>query len=184
VRRSTDGGSTWTAFQVTRDGCALARVVVSPLSHDGRMLYALGADYGLWRSVDRDATWTMMSPDHHADLAFDPVSAGQFYTVDGNNVSWYWEDFNLWRDPVPLAGANVIGLASYQGPYVGTSDGRVYESLDRGQTWYEISTFSGDPIRDIVATDDVIYVLTASGLIGGYREGAPVPATPTPLPIP
>ncbi len=185
VSRSTDGGSMWTAFQVTPDGCALARVIVWPPSHDGRTLYALGADYGLWRSGDRGETWTMMSPDHYADLAFDPVRAGQFYTVDGNNVSWYWEEFDLWRDPVPLAGANVIALASYQGPYVGTSDGHVYESLDGGQTWYEISTFSGDPIRDIAATNDVIYILTERGLlIGGYREGAPVPATPTGAQLP
>ncbi|MGH2594258.1 MAG: hypothetical protein ACRDGG_12170 [Anaerolineae bacterium] len=83
-----------------------------------------------------------------------------------------------------VAGANSIALASYQGPYVGTSDGRVYESVDGGHTWYEISTFSGDPIRDIAATDGVIYLLTERGLpIGGYRGGAPVPATPTPLPI-
>ncbi|MGH2594259.1 MAG: WD40/YVTN/BNR-like repeat-containing protein, partial [Anaerolineae bacterium] len=101
VRRATDDGSTWTKFQVTPDGCTLARVLVWPLSHDGRQLYALGADYGLWRSVDRGATWTMISPGYHADLAFDPVNASQFYTVDGNSVSWFWEEYNLWRDPVP-----------------------------------------------------------------------------------
>ena len=184
VHRSLDGGLTW-IVQLSDDNCLMTRVIASlEYANDG-IVYTLTDNRGLWRSRDRGDTWEQITTNNPADLATDSSNPSTVYMVSTDGDLLRSDNYgDEWLGPLLPAFATAAGIAPNGTVIVGTKDGRVYESTDRGVTWSEISTFSGDPIRDIATTDGVIYVLTERDLLGGYDEGAPLPATPTPLPTP
>ncbi len=183
--RSDDGGSSWTTLNVVAQACSPARVVASPTYATDRVLYVLTNDRGLWRSRDGGGKWEQIILDTQIDLAIDPSDPSTVYIAGaGGNLLRSGTTGDGWVGPLLPAAVTAVAVAPNGTVIAGATDGRVYESVDRGATWAEISTFSGDPIRDIAATDGVIYVLAETGLLGGYREGAPVPATPTPTAAP
>jgi len=179
VHRSTDGGATWIASTVSASGCKLARVVVSPHTADGRVVYALTQLQGLWLSIDQGTTWQAIGGEYWFDAVVDPVDPALVYAANGATLARFDTSGGARDATFPIPFATALAVGPDQTVYVGSIDGRVYASRDQGATWSEISTFSGDPIVDIVAADKVVYVLTERSLLGGFWEGAPVPATPT-----
>jgi hypothetical protein len=102
IWRSTDGGQTWkeavdSSNHAVDPGVAWCNVVCGAKDSQGnRMYYATGLyDYvEVWRSADRGATWTKLSPpltspdwyDHDSTLiTASPTSPTTVYLIDGYN---------------------------------------------------------------------------------------------------
>jgi photosystem II stability/assembly factor-like uncharacterized protein len=174
MRRSVDGGATWAAFPIVPGGCTLGRIVASS---DGT-LYAMTYEHGLWRSQDNGTTWAQLTRDTPIDIAIDPSQPATIYVLDvGQTLSRSDDWGNSWTVLPLTVGASTIEVAPNGSVLAGGLDGRVYRSTDRGEMWREISTFSGITIRDILAANDVVYVLTEQDLVAGYNEGVLLPAT-------
>ena len=100
-------------------------------------------------------------------------------TRSNNHLSDRRED---WRR-LSIGQTSAIAVTPDGRLIVGAVDGRVYESSDQGDSWSEISTFSFVPVIDLAVSDNVIYIVMQDGqLLAGYRDGAIIPATPTPVP--
>jgi Tol biopolymer transport system component len=180
-----EGGSLRPIAHRTAPGGA-ALVVPSPEYTADGVVYVVNAG-GLWRSRDRGGPWENVADDFIVDVAVDPSTPSRLYLIAGDTTMYRLEDYGAWRSEPLVANVATVAVKPDGSVLAGSADGRVYESTDGGASWLEISTFSGEWIADLVATHDVIYVLTSTGLVGGYRWDAPIPAatpgalyTPTP----
>jgi hypothetical protein len=145
--KATDGGG----FFITPNGFApsdrynwCTPIVLNPLNHN----VVLTGSQRVYRSTDNGDNYSILS----GDLTTNPVSQLGFGSISTIDVSR--ADTSLY--------------------YVGTDDGRVWRSPDRGFTWAEIT--AGLPLRSITRvtadrTDPNVVYVTLSGF--GSDEHAP-----------
>jgi photosystem II stability/assembly factor-like uncharacterized protein len=152
--RSTDGGASW-ELQIMNDRVMVGRLVADPW-RPGRLLFGGSAYYGtgFFESTDMGVTWVTMTD----ALAFGPddlvvdretpntiygiasggyhMAAGVFKSTDGGRT---WARKAILAHP-RLAGADLeIDPSDSQSIYAMLGNGRVYKSVNGGETWRQSS---------------------------------------------
>jgi photosystem II stability/assembly factor-like uncharacterized protein len=115
IRRTTDGGKTWTAAR-GMDSSSVYTITSSP---DGRTLYAGGWETGVWRSVDRGATWSPIWTDPSIECVFcvfvHPENPRHLLVgTDGQGIIETLDDGATWAR-AGLSGGKIKQIAFY--PY-------------------------------------------------------------------
>jgi photosystem II stability/assembly factor-like uncharacterized protein len=133
--RSLNGGSTWTRTLFVNDSTGVSEVVVNPVHPDTmfcttwervrRLKYrrAYGAGCGIWRSVDRGATWTRLTNGLPA--------AGENLGRIALAIAPSWPS-RLYATPISGAISGYIGLG-------------VYRSDDGGESWARMDETNVEP---------------------------------------
>jgi photosystem II stability/assembly factor-like uncharacterized protein len=171
--RSADGGKTWLKVKAGLPEGILGRVSVSISAVRSGIVYALieSEKTGLYRSGDKGITWNVVCqseaindrPFYFSFLALDPVDTNIVYkpgfslfkSTDGGKTfnSAAVEGGNYHSDCHPV----YIGKKDPNLLYMGT-DGGVYYSMDKGNTWrfmrnlpvsqfYHVSADMADPFN-------------------------------------
>ncbi len=204
--RSTDRGDAWSDVsgpwgeEAPRDvapssGYVLKATTFSPaFFQDGVLLSQAGR--ALYRSADGGQTWSKV-----LDLEPRMVSAvfspdydrsGEVYLLQGRNLyhspdrgaTWQTLPLAPWLDGDQVRLLMSPAYAQDRTLLAWTPGGRVYQSQDGAQTWYDASEgLPGDSIRQVVfapdyATSRLIYLVPhQGGLYKRMGEGAWLPAT-------
>lgn len=175
--KTVDGGATWTPLDL--NGGTVADLAIDP--HDPSTLLA-AASVGLFRSEDAGATWERVGPPEGTiaplfeNVAFDPETPGVAYAASSNRGFFKstdggqtWEAKN---QGLPGSAAR-LGVAPSGALYVTpvASNGAVYRSLDKGESWALLRPVLGHTIYAFAFSADgsVIYAGTGTGI---YRKNA------------
>lgn len=161
VYRSDDGGGHWTNLTSYRGrsilGERIADLAVSPL--DPEVVVAANA-YGVWRSADGGLSWSGLNDSlpnlpvrRILDVPFG-IHGMRIALDDGRVLEWAPGEKESWqsveeasaggdeaaRRKASLAlDAAVVAVALSDGfSYAGSEDGRLWSSVDRGQSWYPV----------------------------------------------
>ena len=175
VYESEDGGRNWTNLTAYKDqsviGAGQHDLAASPL--DSNQL-AVANQNGVWRSIDGGMTWTglnrflpnltvrriLATPANGRGLEVEIDGAGAAELPPGNGAAAYaWQpvaDSRAERNAetrrlysVQL-GAEITAVApAGDVVYAGSSDGRIWVSVDRGRTWTLSPTGGNGAIQDI-----------------------------------
>ena len=183
VWKSTDGGETWRDVTSGLPAGDLGRIALAVSPMDPDVLYALVAAAedrsGFYRSPDRAESWTRMSdyivvdPQYYGELYPDPHRMDRVYAVDVQlHVT---DDGGRTFTPVNSRFKHVDNHAVVFDPaapeylLVGT-DGGIYESFDRGDTWRYVANL---PITQFyrVGVDDATPFYT---VYGGTQDNSSV----------
>jgi len=162
--KSTDGGATFRelAFQdasyvLNKD---VHRVVCNPQNPDE--LFLPGGD-GISHSTDAGETWEHLTTSHmrvgYPDATFVAPDGALFTTGGGTSPDVWrrtgdaastvarsrdggrtWEDLALPHLRGNIEAATLVTWSDGYGFFAGTTDGEVFTSLDRGETWQQIAT--------------------------------------------
>ena len=178
VFRSRDGGKTWEGINR-----GLKRLQIKALLASKGTVYA-GTGDGVYRrdvGTDRWASVTTGLEDvlvHCLALADD----GTLYAgTSGKGVMQYRRNSSAWtsitqglKDHEGLREnfIRVLALDAAQSIYVGTFDGGVFRSVDRGETWRPFSrALPNDSIRGIVVKKESVVVGTGRGVFKTLHHG-------------
>jgi photosystem II stability/assembly factor-like uncharacterized protein len=181
IRKSTDGGATWTSTDLLTRADAIAALIVDP--HDGtRVLAGLDAQYfsyyylqpGLALSTDSAGTWRFfLSPGSPVEtvqaLAFDPRSNGVVYAANGSLVYRSSDGGSTWTaGTLPLGSWVTSLLVDSLTPdtvYAGTNQG-VFRSTDGGAHWAPLAILPSMDVRAVAldAPGQVLHAATAAGV--------------------
>ncbi len=151
IHKTTDGGATWRKLSRGLPKGDLGRIGLAAAPSAPNVVYAIvEADpeqQGVYRSTDFGESWEKRSdymassPQYYNELIVDPHNPERVYSMDtfariseDGGKTWsrlsiknkHVDDHALWIDP-----DNTDHI------YIG-SDGGVYESWDRGQTWRHV----------------------------------------------
>ncbi len=152
IRRSLDGGATWSDFATAAfAGRAVADIVIDP-SNSQRIfaapgVAAVGGLSGLQRSEDYGATWTECTP--HSNVGFGNISIGipdaggvRAYYVAGDATFRSLDSGVTWTQltvPSGASGTTTRIAASQVDPntaYLSSLTGaKIYKTTNRGVTW-------------------------------------------------
>jgi len=167
LMRSEDGGKTWDDHRpgAQRDVHSLAWHPQDP----GRAYEAGGGgsawsfDGGrTWKPADegrdRHYTWAVTSDPRDADCWYVSASPGPFNAHRAGQAEAYvyrWRGEGPWQRlngglPQPLDAMPYALVATESELYAGLSDGRIYASVDEGDTWSQLEP-GGDPVTRITA---------------------------------
>jgi uncharacterized protein (TIGR03437 family) len=185
VHRSDDGGLTWTCVTAVRNqsiiGAEFHDLAVSPADPDD---VTVANDFGVWRSLDAGRSWRSMNqglPNLPVRrIASLPAGAGalQIEVEGGPLLEWAPGERQVWRlaDAGALrdkqiaklalgafTGSEVTALVRAGGAaYAGTADGRLYVSLNGGESWMLSRPGAGAAVRALyVYPDDPRLALAA-----------------------
>jgi hypothetical protein len=167
LMRSEDGGQTW---EDHRPGAQpdVHSLLWHP-SEPGRAYEAGGGgsawsfDGGrTWRPADegrdRHYTWAVAADPADANCWYVSASPGPFHAHRKGRAEAYvyrWRGEGPWQRldgglPQPLDAMPYALVATGSSMYAGLSDGRMYASLDGGDSWEQLALF-GDPVPSILA---------------------------------
>ena len=175
VYESDDGGRNWTNLTAYRDRSVIGEgqhdVAPSPL--DPKEL-VVANEHGVWRSLDGGMSWTglnrflpnltvrriLATPVNGRGLEVE-IDGGAAELPPGNNNAFAWQpvaDARVERNAQTLRaysaqlGAEITAFAAAgEVIYAGSSDGRIWVSVDRGRAWTLSPASATGAIRDIFA---------------------------------
>ncbi len=151
VFKSADGGHTWAALP-SQPGSRRMFFGLAVDPTDSRRLYwgACGTGGGLWRSEDGGATWQRVFQNEQWLFNVHVAADGTVY-CPGKNL-WRsadhgksWKQLTHFKEGRQLVGietdpADPKRLWLSAATWNGASDGAIYESVDGGATWAEITS--------------------------------------------
>jgi len=135
VRRSTDGGTTWTAGGGGLAGHSVEALAIDRRRHPGVLWAATPG--GIFRSGDGGDRWRQMSAIPARALAVDRTRRGTIFAAQGKLVR-STDGGKTWRAAESIRYALSLAVDSSVRPgivYVGTSYESVQRSADGGDTW-------------------------------------------------
>lgn len=187
ILRSQDGGSTWEAKGVLKEGKKkdFARIAISDLVFEpgnSRTLYLLTEREGLYRSEDSGESWTPLA---RVEAGVDPRSSVFDIAIDESNRDVLYiavsqgvrgqvfksEDRGATFREVYVAAVEgevvrAVAIDSYQSDtiYVGTSSGLLLESRDKGESWRTVEEFESGVVDIIVSAQDTRHIFVVRGI--------------------
>lgn len=147
LRKSTDGGATWTRLMNGLDNDhPLHSVAASPSYQVDGTLFVSTSGSGIYRSTDRGASWSKVgdgldepsigqlaiSPDYAEDGTI--LAAGRssgLYMSDDRGERWR----SVHLDDVEVTAIRFLSRAGAGEIVVGDDRGRLHRSTDHGETW-------------------------------------------------
>lgn len=200
VSKSTDGGSHWTAtdlsFSLTK---AIGALIVDPENHDNVFAgvgdwnysyYYFGNVAEVVGSRDAGQTWRLFldgasGPRPVKALAFDPRTSQTLYAGNGAYVYRTLDGGVTWTPGTFALGTQVSSLAvdsvNPDTVYAGTDQG-VFRSVDRGTHWAPLPELPNMDVRAIAldASRQVLHAATGAGVYetGLAAEAPSFPCTP------
>lgn len=174
VRRSTDGGLTWTDLGARVDNlnrltAASETVALAWVER----AFAFGpSGGGMWRSADGGQTWTNLGvviSEGIAEIAVLDAQTlvargprgGAYRSADGGQT---WAQ--TFASPGPLPGGfgpSHLDFADAQTGYLAYGPGFVVKTTDGGQTWTQVSSGTGESLNDVVRFDDGAMLAVGDG---------------------
>ncbi|MBF8299030.1 MAG: hypothetical protein HW397_79 [Dehalococcoidia bacterium] len=181
IRRSTDGGLTWSDWTSNLPGGAVNAMASDPADSSKR--YAFVALQGLFKSEDGGATWSQQNPFPGASINSLAVKAGApdtvyaFHDTDGLVVSL---DNGKRFDPIESsvlpsrAVSDILTIAGEPETIYVTADQAVYKSSDGGREWLKLeSGLSG--VRAVALSRDSLsgklYLTDPRGIVYSSSNG-------------
>ena len=182
VRKSTDGGRTWSSTDMTLTARAIASLIVDP-TQGSNLLAGLDIDPDLSfyyvfptlaTSSDAGRTWRVfLDPNGPSEtvraLAFDPRSSDIIYAATGPYVyrtrnggaRWWRSTFSLGSEVTSLAVDSVTPDVVYAG-----TDHGVFRSTDGGLQWAPLPILPNMDVRAVAfdASGQVVHAATATGV--------------------
>jgi len=190
VYGSEDGGRNWTNLTAYKDqfviGAGQHDLVASPLDPNELVV---ANEHGVWRSLDGGMSWTglnrflpnltvrriLATPANGHGVEVEIAGVGAAELPLGNNSAYAWQpvvDANVERSAETRRtysaqlGAEITAFASAGDVvYAGSSDGRIWVSLDRGHTWNLSPSGGNGAVQGIVADAQAPRVALAA--VGG-----------------
>ncbi len=155
---------------------ASAAVLSLAISSDGQQLYAGTADRGIFASQDGGHTWVNTYPDHYVpNLALNPTHPAQAVASLRDRLVRTQDGGQSWHTlPVAWAQDLVASLLWLENGALGagTGQGRLYRSLDGGDSWVEggIGLPRGS-VLDLAVTETRLLAATWIGLYSSEDGG-------------
>lgn len=181
VYRLRKGAITWENIKT-----GLKRVEVKSLLIGERGMYA-GTGRGVYQWNEADQRWTLV--DQKLDQFLVPSLAmlndrillaatagkGLFIvdTLDRTGSDWLKGSSALMdpKERLTHRYVRVVAVNDREHIFLGTQDGGIFMSADRGQSWYSLSrTLPNDSIRSIVSRNSILYVATGRGIYALERR--------------
>jgi hypothetical protein len=203
LRRSTDGGSTWTNIQTGLGGATVGDLAVRP-GNSNHLLCAAGSQ--VFRSTNQGGSWSGVATPSGAptrvvysasdtSVCYAPTTGGRVYrsASAGSSGSWSEPYAAADRPPVGVIAAIAVSHTDANRLYIGYGGfgvSHVWRSTDGGAHWTNASgsgmaTLPDIPVNDLVVhhlNSDVVYAATDIGVFrtqdGGltwqsFNEGMP-----------
>jgi hypothetical protein len=181
--RSDDGGASWTELDnsILLDSDYKMEFVwdgggFGPPVTDGAMSVStvyMDTDSGVWRSVDRGATWSKTTRDEMESKTVDFWGTG----LAASPLGFYGETIEDAEDGTSAEIRDA--LADPKDPaviYAGTTGAGVYKSVDGGTTWRRSSAgITATPVYALIpdpVSPSVLYALTQEGIQKSTNGGA------------
>lgn len=148
IYRSLDGGENWHKASRGLPGGDLGKIGLDISPADPNVVYAIVTATedrsGFYRSTNKGETWERMngyktdSPQYYNEIIADPHEVDRVYLLD--TLMHVTEDGGRSWTAVPTRGKHVDSHALWINPdnadhLLSGTDGGVYESFNRGQTW-------------------------------------------------
>jgi hypothetical protein len=146
VRKSTDGGITWSVSSTGMGNRTVSHMLIHPTNSN---IIIAATSSGIYRSTNAGGSWTLVSSNssYYKDLSFRPgdpnivyaTASGLFYRSTNNGASWS-------QVSIPVSGSrlvigvspadpNVVYLCQTNGPFAG-----LLRSTDSGLSFSTMST--------------------------------------------
>jgi photosystem II stability/assembly factor-like uncharacterized protein len=185
--KSLDRGASWNTVLTILDGSWIVNVTLAP--HKPETLYVGTSAGTLFRSSDGGASWLELGPVLDAAyvnyLALDPLDPETVYICDADHPYLYkstdggagWTAINVASEGEAISALTTAIVDAMRSVlYVGSSEGNLWRSLDRGASWQGALLESQLPYMvDMVANPadaNVLYVATTNGLYRLRMQGA------------
>lgn len=185
IYKSTDAGATWTKLKSGIPTVDLGRIGLAIAPSDPDTVYATieAADGkgGIFRSTDRGATWERRNPFeqtgmYYATLFVDPRNSERIYVM--NVVIHVSDDGGKTLHPMSERSKHGDNHVIYIDPddnahYLVGSDGGVYESYDRGETWGFKQNLPIGQFYDVAVDDSKPFYYVYGGTQDNSNWGGP-----------
>jgi len=175
IFRTRDDGASWEAISH-----GLKRVEVKSLLAHPRGIYA-GTGRGVYQWQEDAQTWTVVAKGLDQTLVSSLVMMNNqrlFAGTAGQGVQWLdttqpgtatWERVNTQfidaKEHLRHNHIRILSRSRNDALFVGTQDGGIYRSVDRGETWHTFGrSLPNDSIRGIVSTNGGVFVATGRGI--------------------
>lgn len=146
LSQSNDGGKTWRALATNLPGTDIHAFAVNPTN--AREFYAYVAGFGLFKSVDGGATWTILNrtvPPSTSSIALRGdtpqimfLGAGQQGLLKSSDGGTTWTRISM----TPFQATIALALNGENELFAATEQG-VFKSVNDGATWVRLNVDSG-----------------------------------------
>lgn len=185
LQKSADGGATWTKLRSGLPGEDLGRIgiAVSPANPDVvyATIEAANSAGGLFRSTNRGATWERRNPFHaqnmyYAQIIADPKDVDRVYVMSVQSMVSH--DGGATVIPLGERNKHVDNHALWIDPddtrhLLEGSDGGLYESFDRGETWLYKSNLPITQFYRVAVDNQAPFYLIYGGTQDNNSLGGP-----------
>ena len=186
IHKSTDAGATWNKLKNGLPSGDVGRIGLAISTVDNKVLYAIVEAQtkkgGFFRSVDAGANWEKRgdyvagSPQYYQTIYCDPKDVDRVYSMDVflqvsddagktftrlGEKSKHVDNHAMWIDPDDTR------------HYIVGSDGGLYESFDRGQTWDYFTNLPITQFYDVCVDDSKPFYYVYGGTQDNSTLGGP-----------